>query len=135
MNDLTFLPAVAMAEQIRQKKISSVELVEAHLVQIERLNSRLNAFVQVDAEGARRAAQHADAAVMQEKVLGPLHGVPISIKSSISVAGMRCESGTRLRAGLHFNARCAAGDTAEERRSDRAWCHQHSRVSDGVGNG
>ncbi len=100
MNDLTFLPAVAMAEQIRQKKISSVELVEAHLVQIERLNSRLNAFVQVDAEGARRAAQHADAAVMQEKVLGPLHGVPISIKSSISVAGMRCESGTRLRAGL-----------------------------------
>jgi Asp-tRNA(Asn)/Glu-tRNA(Gln) amidotransferase A subunit family amidase len=100
MNDLTFLPAIVMAEQIRQKKISSVELVEAHLVQIERLNPKLNAFVQVDAERTRRAAQHVDNAVMQGKTVGPLHGVPISVKSSISVAGLRCESGTRLRAGL-----------------------------------
>ena len=100
MNELTFLPAVSMAEQIRKKRISPVELVEAHLAQIERLNPKLNAFVQVDAERARRAARDAEIAVMQEKTLGPLHGVPLSLKSSLEVAGMRCEAGTRLRAGL-----------------------------------
>jgi Asp-tRNA(Asn)/Glu-tRNA(Gln) amidotransferase A subunit family amidase len=100
MSDLTFLPAVSMAEQVRNKKISPVELVEAHLAQIEKLNPKLNAFVQVDAERARRAARDAEIAVIQEQTLGPLHGVPISIKSSLAVAGMRCESGTRLRAGL-----------------------------------
>jgi amidase len=100
VNDLVFLPAVSMAEQIRRKKISPAELVDAHLAQIEKLNPRLNAFVQIDAERARRAAHDAEVAVMQGKPLGPLHGVPISIKSSLDVAGMRCEAGTRLRAGL-----------------------------------
>jgi Asp-tRNA(Asn)/Glu-tRNA(Gln) amidotransferase A subunit family amidase len=100
MNGLTFLPAVSMAEQIRKKKISPVELVEAHLAQIEKLNPKLNAYVQVGAEQARRAASDAEVAVIQEETLGPLHGVPISIKSSFEVAGMRCESGTRLRAGF-----------------------------------
>ena len=57
MSDLTFLPAVVMAEQIRKKKISPIELVDAHLRQIEKLNPKLNAFVQVDAERARRAAR------------------------------------------------------------------------------
>jgi Asp-tRNA(Asn)/Glu-tRNA(Gln) amidotransferase A subunit family amidase len=100
VNGLAFLPAVDMAEQIRTKKISPVELVDAHLTQIEELNPRLNAFVQVDAEGARSAAQDAEIAVMREEKFGPLHGVPISIKSSLEVAGMRCEAGTRLRAGI-----------------------------------
>jgi Asp-tRNA(Asn)/Glu-tRNA(Gln) amidotransferase A subunit family amidase len=100
MTDLTFLSAVDMATQIREKKISPVELVEAHLRQIEKLNSRLNAFVQLDTERARPAAQAAETAVNREEKLGPLHGVPISIKSSISVAGLRCEAGTRLRAGF-----------------------------------
>ena len=99
MADLTFLSAVALAEQIRRKKLSPVEVVEAHLAKIERLHQQLNAFVQVDCDGARRHAREAEAAVMKAADLGPLHGVPISIKSSIDVAGMRCEAGTRLRAG------------------------------------
>jgi amidase len=100
VNDLVFLPAVSIAEQVRKKKISPVELVGAHLAQIEKLNPILNAFVQIDAERARGAAHDAESALMPEKRLGPLHGVPISIKSSVDVAGMRCEAGTRLRAGL-----------------------------------
>jgi Asp-tRNA(Asn)/Glu-tRNA(Gln) amidotransferase A subunit family amidase len=100
MNDLVFLPAVVMAEEIRKKKISPVELVEAHLLQIEKLNPKLNAFAQVNAEWARQAARNAELAVMQGKTLGPLHGIPVSIKSSLAVAGVRCESGTRLRAGF-----------------------------------
>jgi Asp-tRNA(Asn)/Glu-tRNA(Gln) amidotransferase A subunit family amidase len=103
MSGLTFLSAVSMAEQIRKKKISPVELVEAHLAQIEKLNPRLNAFVQVDAERVRRAAHDAENSVREktrQEALGPLHGVPISIKSSISVAGLRCEAGSRLREGF-----------------------------------
>src|SRR5579864_8423046 len=99
MSDITFLPAVVMAQQIREKKISPVELAEAHLAKIERLNPKLNAFVHVDAERVRREARAAEAAVMSRRPLGPLHGVPISIKSSIDVAGLCCEAGTRLRAG------------------------------------
>jgi len=99
MGDLTFLPAVVMAQQIREKKLSPVELADAHLAKIERLNPKLNAFVHVDAERVRLEARAAEAAAMSGKALGPLHGVPISIKSSLDVAGLRCESGTRLRAG------------------------------------
>jgi amidase len=98
MADLTFLSAVAMAQQIRQKKISPVELADTHLAKIERLNPLLNAFVHVDADQVRREARRAEAAVMTGKSLGPLHGVPISIKSSLDATGLRCEAGTRLRA-------------------------------------
>jgi amidase len=100
MSDLTFISAALMAERIRKKKISPVELVEAHLAQIERLNPKLNAFVQVDAERARQVAQDAEIAVKEKRTLAPLHGVPVSIKGSISVAGLLCESGTRLRTGF-----------------------------------
>jgi|SRR5579872_3757969 len=99
MNDLTFLPAVEMALRIREKKISPVELAEAHLAKIERLNPRLNAFVHVDAESVLRRARASETWLMKGARLGPLHGVPVSIKSSLDVVGMKCEAGTRLRAG------------------------------------
>lgn len=99
MTDITFLSAVEMCRQIRERKISPVELADMHLAKIERLNPKLNAFVQVDPERVRREARDAESLVTTGEVLGPLHGVPISIKSSIDVSGMRCEAGTRLRAG------------------------------------
>jgi Asp-tRNA(Asn)/Glu-tRNA(Gln) amidotransferase A subunit family amidase len=100
MSDLTFLSAVSMAQQIRQKKLSPVELVEAHLTRIQELNPKLNAFVHVAAEGVRRQAQVAETAAGSGEELGVLHGVPLSIKSSIEVAGLRWEAGTKLRAGI-----------------------------------
>ena len=100
MRDLTFLPAVTLAQYIRERKISAVEVAEAHLQKIERFNLKLNAFVEVDAQRVRRDARAADTAVRNRTALGPLHGVPISIKGSIEVAGMKCEAGTRLRAGF-----------------------------------
>jgi Asp-tRNA(Asn)/Glu-tRNA(Gln) amidotransferase A subunit family amidase len=100
MSDINFLPAREMAEQIRLRKLSPVELVEAHLAQIERLNQKLNAFVQTDAVRALDQARQAEVDAKQGKDLGPLHGVPISIKSSIEVNGMRCEAGSKLRAGV-----------------------------------
>jgi amidase len=99
MHDLTFLSAVQIAEQIRNKKISPVELVEAHLRKIEKLNPVLNAFVQIDDEGTLRQARAAEGAVSRGSSLGPLHGVPISIKSSIEVHRFRWEAGTKLRQG------------------------------------
>ena len=99
MSSLHFLSATSMAELVRQRKISPVELLEVHLARIEQLHQTLNAFVQVDADGAHRDAQAAEVAVMRGDRLGPLHGVPVSIKSSIDVAGLRCEAGTRLRTG------------------------------------
>ncbi|MGH9511034.1 MAG: amidase [Terriglobales bacterium] len=100
---LTLIPATAMAQQIRQRQISSVELVQAHLTKIKRLNPQLNAFVQVRTEEALQEARMADElSLRSDKTrceLGPLHGVPLSIKSSIDVAGMRCEAGTKLRNG------------------------------------
>jgi Asp-tRNA(Asn)/Glu-tRNA(Gln) amidotransferase A subunit family amidase len=100
MGELTFLSAVSMAEQIRRGKLSPVELVDAHLARIEELNPVLNAFVRVDVEGARRQARLAEAAVRNGDNLGPLHGVPVSIKSSIKVEGLPWEAGTKLRAGI-----------------------------------
>src|SRR5215813_7509645 len=83
MSEINFLSAAQMAEQIRSRKLSPVELVDAHLAQIEGLNPKLNAFVQVDAEGARKRAREAESAVNAGRAIGRLHGVPISIKSSI----------------------------------------------------
>src|SRR5713226_7848933 len=100
MSELSLLSATEMAKRVHEKQLSPVELVEAHLRRIATLNPKLNAFVQIDGKRARHQAQQAEAAIMRGETLGPLHGVPISIKSSIEVAGLRCEAGTRLRAGL-----------------------------------
>jgi Asp-tRNA(Asn)/Glu-tRNA(Gln) amidotransferase A subunit family amidase len=100
MSAINFWPAFSMREQIEKKQLSSLELVDAHLARIEKLNPRLNAFVQIDSDGARRQARHADAAAHAGLRLGPLHGVPLSIKSSIEVSGLRNEAGTRLRTGV-----------------------------------
>jgi Asp-tRNA(Asn)/Glu-tRNA(Gln) amidotransferase A subunit family amidase len=100
MSDVFFLPAATMAEWIRQKKISPVELVEAHLRRIEQLNPALNAFSHLDAEGALDQARQAQEKLAHGDAVGPLHGVPITIKSSVDVAGLRCEAGSKLRAGF-----------------------------------
>ncbi len=76
-----------------------MEVARAHLGRIERLNPRLNAFVDYQPEAVLAQARAAEKAILSGDELGPLHGVPLSIKSSIDVAGHRCEAGTRLRAG------------------------------------
>src|SRR5262249_5551936 len=98
-SDLNFLSAAEMAEKVRRRKVSPIELVGAHLERVEKVNPKINAFVQVDGERALDEARDAEARVMSGDALGPLHGVPISIKSSSDVAGMKCEAGTKLRQG------------------------------------
>jgi len=99
MSQLTYLPATEMARMVREKKISPVELVQAHLARAETLHSQLNAIVHLDRGRALEHARAAEKMVMRGNRLGPLQGVPVTIKSSIDVAGLRCEAGTQLRAG------------------------------------
>jgi Asp-tRNA(Asn)/Glu-tRNA(Gln) amidotransferase A subunit family amidase len=95
----THVPAWEIAAGIRNRQVSCREVVDAHYRLIGRLNPKLNAFVSIDEERATQEAKLADEAIASRKALGPLHGVPITIKSSIDVAGLLCETGTRLRQG------------------------------------
>src|SRR4030081_1434170 len=98
-SNLLLLSAREIAGQIRRKDASPVEVACAHLDRIERLNPKLNAFVDYNPEAVLAQARNAEKAILRGDELGPLHGVPLSIKSAIDVAGHRCEAGTRLRAG------------------------------------
>jgi Asp-tRNA(Asn)/Glu-tRNA(Gln) amidotransferase A subunit family amidase len=103
MDKVYFAGIAEIVERVRRKQISPVEIVEAHLARIEQLHPKLNAFVQVDAHGARTRAAAAEAAVMRGDALGALHGVPVSIKNCMDVAGWKCPAGSRLRADYIAN--------------------------------
>ncbi|HXG02963.1 MAG TPA: amidase family protein, partial [Candidatus Binatia bacterium] len=95
-DELCWIPASELAPAIARRKISPVEVVEAVLARIEKTR-RLNAWVTVDADGARRAARRAERAVMQRRPrLGPLHGVPFGVKDLVTTRGMRTTFGTPL---------------------------------------
>jgi Asp-tRNA(Asn)/Glu-tRNA(Gln) amidotransferase A subunit family amidase len=82
---------------ICQKKFSPVEVVEAHLGRITELQPKLNAFVHLDVEGARKAARTAETVVMREEEVGPLHGLAVTVKSCIDVTGWPAPAGSLLR--------------------------------------
>lgn len=84
---------------VREGRISPLELVDAHLAQIEKVNPALNAFVEVYAEEARASAKAAEAARGRGEPLGPLHGVPVTVKDSFDVEGRPTLCGSRLRLG------------------------------------
>src|SRR5580704_7073519 len=91
MADLTLTRKAAreLARLIRERAVSPVEVLDAHLAAIERSNPKLNAIVTLTAEPARAAAEVAEAAVMRGDPLGPLHGLPVAIKDITPTAGIR----------------------------------------------
>ncbi|HEV8362639.1 MAG TPA: amidase [Gemmatimonadaceae bacterium] len=91
--ELGFSTAKQLASAIRARELSAVDVVDAHLAQIDKLNKSLNAVVTLDAEGARRRASEADKALAKGEVLGPLHGVPFVLKDAFATAGMRTTTG------------------------------------------
>src|ERR1700688_2919430 len=98
MDSIYFADIAEVVRKIRTREISPREVIDAHLERIEKLQPKLNAFVHVDAEGARLQAQVAAANILRGDAVGALHGVAISIKSCIDVAGWPCPAGSRLRA-------------------------------------
>jgi aspartyl-tRNA(Asn)/glutamyl-tRNA(Gln) amidotransferase subunit A len=93
-SELLFMPAVAAAALIRRKKLSPVEYMDAVLAAVERLQPKLNCFVNITADRAREDATLAEQAVMSGQKLGPLHGIPVSIKDLIPTEGVRTTFGS-----------------------------------------
>lgn len=91
-----FETATRLARAIRNGRLSSVDATQAHLERIARLNGPINALMVVDRDGALKAAKAADRAADRARArkvrLGPLHGVPITIKEAFDVAGHRTTS-------------------------------------------
>src|SRR5690348_5191543 len=94
MTGVLALSGTAQARLIREGSLSSAELLEAHLKRIEEMNPALNAVIEVVGDSARQAARDADQRRAESALLGPLDGVPFSIKDSIEVAGTVCTAGT-----------------------------------------
>jgi aspartyl-tRNA(Asn)/glutamyl-tRNA(Gln) amidotransferase subunit A len=83
-------------ELVRQKKISPVELTNACLARIERLNPLLNAFITITAESALVEARAAETEIQRGKWRGPLHGIPIALKDLFDTAGVRTTAGSAV---------------------------------------
>jgi amidase len=97
MTDLHVQPIVRLAELIRNRAVSPVDVTQACLDRIDRINPQLNAIVTL-APDAIENAKEAEDAIVRGDVPGPLHGVPITIKDTIKTAGLRTTSGSVLRA-------------------------------------
>ena len=103
--DPTALDATALAAAIRTRELSPVEAVAAYRARAEALDGTLNALVTID-PGAEAAAVEAERAVLRGDELGPLHGVPVTVKDSFDTAGVRSTRGSLLFAD-HVPARDA----------------------------
>jgi aspartyl-tRNA(Asn)/glutamyl-tRNA(Gln) amidotransferase subunit A len=88
--------ALTLAHQIRTKQVSAVAVIDAVLQRIEALQPTVNAFVTVTADAARETARRAEAAVMAGEPLGPLHGVPFSVKDLLFTRGVRTTMGSLI---------------------------------------
>ena len=97
VEELLFSSATAIRRAIRVKEVSVVELVQAHLRRIDEVNPKLNAVVKLASERALREAREADSALARGESLGPLHGVPITIKDSHDTEGIVSTGGTMGR--------------------------------------
>src|ERR1700757_317646 len=96
---LAFTPAVELAEMIRRKQLSPVELMTTLLARIEALNPRVNAFAFLAADAAMDAAKRAEVALMRDERIGRLHGVPVTIKDLAITKDMPTQMGSQIFAG------------------------------------
>src|SRR5579871_3301270 len=96
MSELTLKSATEQLAMLRSGEISVLELAEAHIAQINRLNPHLNVFADFDADRVRSQAQQLQSS---KSTRGPLHGLPITVKSSIAVMGYKCEIGSLINKG------------------------------------
>lgn len=95
-DELAFASALDLADRVRTRKVSPVELVQLYLDRIERLDPQLNAYVTVDADGALAAAQAAESVASD----APFHGVPLPVKDLHETAGLRTTYSTKALASF-----------------------------------
>jgi amidase len=101
MHDLIYKSATELARAIRNREFSSEEVVTACINRIKQVNPKLVAVVNLVEEQALETAQRADALLRQGKILGPLHGVPMTIKDSFDTVGVISAGGTIGRANYY----------------------------------
>ena len=94
--ELAYTSAAAVADLIRSRAISPVEVMRATLERIECSQPVLNAFITIAADAAMEQARTAEAAMMQGAPLGPLHGVPVAVKDLIPTANLRTTWGSLI---------------------------------------
>ena len=99
MSDPTTLGAAELGAAFAARTLSPVQLLQALLARIDRLDGELRVFVTLDREGALRAAREAEAAFAAGRSRGPLHGVPVGVKDIIDVEGLPTLCNSRLRQG------------------------------------
>ena len=92
--EISWLSVAELSEAIRTRRVSPVEAVESTLARIRQLQPSVNAFITVVEDGAMTAARRAEAAVLAGEPLGPLHGVPFSVKDLVATAGVRTTMGS-----------------------------------------
>jgi amidase len=115
VSDLVKRSATWMARALRAREVSCVELLDAHAERFEARHEAINAIVLPRFEAAREEASAADAAIARGEPLGPLHGVPFTVKEVIGVAGMPTTNGSLLLAD-----QVASSDAEVVRRMRRA---------------
>lgn len=93
MSNLVFTPAYQLARMIRNKTVSTKEVLEAYLEQIKKHNPQLNAIATLDEPGAKKRAIEADEAIAKGEIWGQLHGVPITIKDTFETSGLLTTAG------------------------------------------
>ena len=94
--ELCYMSAKRLASAYRRKKLSPVEVVDAVVAQIEKLNPKLNAFCLILPEQAHKEAKKAETAFRRNRKVGPLCGVPVSIKDLIFTKGIRTTGGSKI---------------------------------------
>ena len=99
MGELWRQSARELARLIADRAVSSLEVIEAHLARIEAVNPKLNAIVRVLADDARQGARDADRRQAAGEPLGPLHGVPVTVKENIDMTGLATTNGVTPLAG------------------------------------
>ena len=95
-SELAFTSAIKLRELVATKEISPVEVTENALRRVDRLNPKLNAFLTVAADRALQDAKRAEEDVIKKETLGPLHGVPTSIKDLLETEGIRTTKGSHI---------------------------------------
>ena len=99
-NEFIYMSASDLADKIKEKQISPVEVVQAYLDRIEAVDAKVNAFITVMSDEALEAARRSEADVIAGSIKGPLHGVPVGVKDQIYTKGIRTSCASKIRS--HF---------------------------------